>query len=168
MAGGLDHLGERRQVLWDLAVALRLAKRPPELPLHNPDEQVTPSPMDENTLLQTAFAATGVSITNHLSRLRQDSFTKAGARSIKELTQLKNGQSVKIGGVVVSHKRPGSADGVAFLALEDPDGMVNVTVPANVQKDCAEAMRRVFVMVEGSVRLDRGSANIVARKVYAV
>ncbi len=39
LAGALDHLGERRQLLWDLAEAYRLAKRPRELPLRSPDEQ---------------------------------------------------------------------------------------------------------------------------------
>ena len=33
LAGALDYLGERRQLLWDIAEAYRLAKRPRELPL---------------------------------------------------------------------------------------------------------------------------------------
>ncbi len=168
LAGGLDYLGERRQVLWDLAEAFRLVIRPPELPLQIPGELVTLSPMDEPTRLQSAFASTGVSVVGHLSELRRDAFTKAGARPIRELSQLRYGQMVKIGGVVVSQQRPGTAKGFAFLAVEDPDGMVNVVVPPIVQQECREAMHRAFVVVEGAVQFDHGAINVVARKVVAV
>jgi error-prone DNA polymerase len=98
LAGALDYLGERRQLLWDMAEAYRLAKRPRELPLHSPDEQVQLPAMDRETRLATAFAFTGASIEGHLTELRRDAFTRAGARSINELAQLKPGQPIKIGG----------------------------------------------------------------------
>ena len=36
LSGALDDVGERRQLLWDIAEAYRLAKRPRELPLCSP------------------------------------------------------------------------------------------------------------------------------------
>ncbi len=44
--------------------------------------------------------------------------------------------------------RPPTAKGFCFLALEDPDGMVNVVVPPAVYKQCRQAIQGAFVIVE--------------------
>jgi error-prone DNA polymerase len=168
LAGALDHLGERRQLLWDVAEAFRLARRPPELPLHSPDERALLAPMDAAARLGTAFAYTGVSLGAHLTEVRRDSFTRAGARSIKSLKQLRHGQPVKVGGLIVSRQHPPTAKGFAFLALEDPDGMVNVVVAPDVYAQCREAMHRAFVVVDGVVQHDHGALNVIARKVSEI
>jgi len=77
LSGALDYLGERRQLLWDIAEAYRLAKRPRELPLRSSDEQASLLPMDQAARLSTAFALTGASLEAHLTELRRDVFTKA-------------------------------------------------------------------------------------------
>jgi error-prone DNA polymerase len=185
-AGALDYLGERRQLLWDIAEAFRLAKRPAtrprpaesgvassewgprELPLSSPDEQVKLPPMDRHTRLSTAFAFTGVSLDGHLTELRRDAFTRAGARSISELSHLKHGQRVKVGGLIVTLQRPPTAKGVAFLALEDPTGLVNVVIAPPVYAQYREAIHATFVIVEGVVQQDHGAINVVAKEVHAV
>ena len=43
LSGALDYLGERRQLLWDIAEAYRLAKRPRELPLRSVDGKCPPT-----------------------------------------------------------------------------------------------------------------------------
>jgi error-prone DNA polymerase len=65
--------------------------------------------MDRTERLMTAYAATGVSLDAHLTELRRDAFTKAGAISIASLAQLKHGQRVKIGGLLVARQRPPTA-----------------------------------------------------------
>ncbi len=45
LAGAFDSLGERRQLLWDLAEAFDIARRPQGLPLHIADERATMRPM---------------------------------------------------------------------------------------------------------------------------
>ena len=82
LAGALDHFGERRQLLWDLAEAYRLMKRPRELPLRSPDEQAQLLPMNRTERLMTAYAATAMRIAADLTELRRDAFTRAGALSI--------------------------------------------------------------------------------------
>ncbi len=168
LAGALDYLGERRRLLWDMAEAYRLARRPRELPLHSPDERPRLKPMDKPTRLSTAFAMTGVSLEGHLTLLRRDAFTRAEARSIKDLPTLRNGQRVKIGGVVVAHQHPPTAKGYGFLAVEDPDGMVNVVIAPGVYAKCREAIHGAFVIVDGILQKDHGAINVVAREVSEV
>ncbi len=168
LAGALDHLGERRQLLWDLAEAYRLAKRPRELPLRSSDERAQLPTMDRTERLLTSYAATGVSLDAHLTELRRDAFTKAGATSIGELSKLKAGQGVKVGGLLVAVQRPPTAKGFAFLAVEDASGMVNVIVAPPVYEQCRAAIHSAFVLVEGVLQKDHGAINVVARQVEAV
>ena len=168
LAGALDYFGERRQLLWDIAEAYRLARRPREMPLHSPDEHPRLRPMDKPTRLSTAFAATGVSLEGHLTSLRRDAFTRAGARSIKELRDLKNGQRVKIGGVIVAHQHPPTAKGYGFLAVEDSDGMVNVVIAPDIYAQYRDAIHSTFVVIEGILQRDHGAINVIAREVIKV
>lgn len=168
LAGALDYLGERRQLLWDLAEAYHLARRPSGLPLKIASEQVKLRPMDAPTRMASAFSATGVSIEGHLTTLRRDVFTQAGARSIGELSRLKHGQVVRIGGLIVACQRPPTAKGVCFLALEDADGMVNVVVSPEVYTRCRQATHSAFVIVDGVVDKRHKAINVVARDIVSL
>ncbi|MGH8632465.1 MAG: error-prone DNA polymerase, partial [Burkholderiales bacterium] len=168
LAGALDHLGGRRQLVWDIAEAYRLAKRPRELSLHSPDERAELRPMSTSERLATTFAYTGVSLEGHLTTLRRDAFTRAGARPISELAQLKQGQRVRVGGVIVARQHPPTAKGFAFLALEDPDGIVNIVVHPDVYARCREAIHSFFVVVDGVVQKDRGAIHVVAGEISAI
>lgn len=59
LSGALDYMGARRQLLWDITQAYRLARRPKELPMKSKDERVRLPPMDARTRLATSFAFTG-------------------------------------------------------------------------------------------------------------
>lgn len=168
LAGACDYLGERRQLLWDLAEAYRLARRPPELPLYSPDERAVLPPMDAGLRRATVFAATGVSLDGHLTETRRDVFTRAGCCPIDQLRQLRHGQKVKVGGLVVSRQHPPTAKGFAFLALEDPGGLLNVILAPPVYAQYREATRRPFVIVEGTLQFDHGAINVVARTLKEV
>jgi error-prone DNA polymerase len=179
LAGALDYLGERRQLLWDIAEAYRLAKRPRELPLRSSDDQVSLLPMDQATRLSTAFAMTGTSLDAHLTELRRDVFTKAGATPISELPHLKHGQRVKIGGLIVARQHPPSAKGYAFLAVEDSSGMVNVVIAPDVYARDRAALQGAFVLIDGVLQKDHkttphfahevgASVNVVARQMTAL
>ena len=168
LSGALDYMGERRQLLWDIAEAFRLARRPRELKLVSPDERAKLPKMDEATRVSTAFAFTGASLDAHLTELRRDAFTKAGARSIAELAQMKHGQVVKIGGLIVARQHPPTAKGFAFLAVEDPTGMVNVVLSPDVYAAYRPALQGAFVLIEGVVQKDHGAINVVATNIRSV
>jgi len=165
LSGALDYLGERRQLLWDIAEAFRLAKRPRELKLVTPDECATLPRMDDATRLSTTFAFTGSSLDGHLTELRRDAFTKVGAISVSELPRLKHGQAVKIGGLIVARQHPPTAKGFAFLAVEDSTGMVNVVLSPDVYAASRKALHGAFVLIEGVVQKDHGAINVIARTI---
>jgi error-prone DNA polymerase len=149
------------------AEAYRLAKRPRELPLRSVDEQVSLLPMDQATRLSTTFALTGTSLEAHLTELRHDAFTKAGATPINELPRLKHGQRLKIG-VIVARQHPPTAKGFAFLVVEDPGGMVNVVIAPDVYARDRAALQGAFVLIDGVLQKDHGAINVVARQIETV
>lgn len=170
LAGALDYVGERRQVLWDLAEAYHLARRPQQAPLSLPaaDLHADLAPMDEQTRLATTFAFTGATLDAHLTTLRRDAFTRAGARPSRELRRMKHGQPVTIGGAIVARQHPPTANGVCFLAVEDADGIVNVVVMPDVYARDRSAAHGVFVVVKGVMQWDGGAIHVIAQALTAV
>jgi error-prone DNA polymerase len=172
LAGALDSFGERRQLLWDLAEAFDLARRPattPQLPLAVPDEQSVLAPMPADVKLMRTFAATGVTAGAHLVEVRRDAFARAGCLPYRELQKLRSGARVTAGGLVADGlRRPPTAKGTSFIRLEQPEGLVDVIVPPAVYAECRAALRGLFVVVEGVLQRNGPVLSVLARKVRAL
>ncbi len=50
----------------------------------------------------------------------------------RELKALRHGTRLGVGGLVVARQRPGTANGIVFVLLEDEHGTINLIVPAQV------------------------------------
>ena len=169
LAGAFDQFGERRQLLWDLAEAFDIARRPATqgvLALDIPDERAALAPMPADLKLMRAFAATGVTAGMHLVEIRRDAFARAGCLSYRELQKMRSGARVKAGGLVADGlRRPPTANGTSFLRLEDSDGLVDVIVPPAVYANCRQALRAVFIVVEGTLRRNGPVISLLASHV---
>jgi error-prone DNA polymerase len=172
LSGAFDAFGERRQLLWDLAEAYDIARRPaPQLALQVPDEQASLAPMPADLRLMRTFAVTGVTAGPHLTEVRRDAFARAGCTPYRKLQAagLRNGARVKVGGLVADGlRRPPTAKGTSFIRLEDADGLVDVIVPLAVYAQCREALRAAFVVVEGTLQRNGTVISVVARSVKAL
>lgn len=65
---------------------------------------------------------------------------------------MRDGQKVKIGGLIVARQSPPTAKGFHFLAVEDSHGMLNVIVAPKVYDEYRLAMRATFVVIEGMLQ----------------
>jgi error-prone DNA polymerase len=165
-AGAFDRWGTpRRQLLWELKMALEAAAGPPELPLPLPEERPRFAFLSPRGRLWTEAAHTGVSAGEHLTSLVGDSMRTMGVAPSGELPDLQDGQKVWVGGVIVSRQRPPTAKGVAFLALEDEGGLVNVVLRPEVYEENRQALRSPFVVVEGRLQKHGEAVSVLARKV---
>jgi error-prone DNA polymerase len=61
--------------------------------------------------------------------------------SAARLRELKHGTHVRTAGIVITRQRPGSAQGVTFVTLEDETGQVNLIV----WRDVAERQRQALI-----------------------
>jgi error-prone DNA polymerase len=81
-----------------------------------------------------------------------------------ELRRLADGAWVAVAGVVLVRQRPGSANGVVFMTLEDETGVANTVVWANTLERFRKAvMTARLVLVRGRIQRHEDIIHIVSR-----
>ena len=83
----------------------------------------------------------------------------------EELAKLRNGVRATVAGLVLVRQRPGSANGVIFLTIEDETGVANIIVWPKV----FEALRSVvlgasLIAATGRVQIEAGVIHIVMER----
>jgi error-prone DNA polymerase len=115
------------------------------------------------------YATTGVTVHRHPLRLLRPGLKARGTVRATDLGDLRHGTTVRIGGLVVARQRPGTANGVVFLLIEDETGTVNLIVPPRVyERDRLTVRTEPLVLVEGT--LERhvaagGAINVLVRSI---
>jgi len=177
-SGACDGLvdGDRRVALWQLGVtapgygatdgATQLA-----LPLDLPG---APSlePLEGWPAMVADYASTGLTTGTHPMGLLRDDLAGRGAVHSAGLRELRHGQRVRIGGVVVARQRPGTAKGVVFMLLEDEHGTINLVVPPEVyERDRLVVRSEPLVIAEGVLERHPaagGAINVLVRRLRAL
>jgi error-prone DNA polymerase len=117
------------------------------------------------------YSSTGLTTRTHplallRGRLPADVVTSA------DLERLPHGTRVRAGGLVVARQRPGTANGIVFILLEDEHGTINLIVPAQVYERHRLTVRtEPLMLVEG--KLERfaaagGAINVLVDRVGAI
>ncbi|MDP5084078.1 MAG: error-prone DNA polymerase [Yoonia sp.] len=156
---------DRRQALWD-ARALRDA---PDLPLFadHADEgaevrfDLPQMPVCEQVVAD--YQTTRLSLKAHPMSFLRRSMDKQGYTPTAMLERMRNGQSIKLAGIVLIRQRPGSAKGVCFITLEDETGVANLVVWPKVMEAYRKVIMRARVIdVKGVVQRDADVIHVVA------
>ena len=90
----------------------------------------------------------------------------------RDLETLEHGTRVRVGGMVVARQRPGTANGIVFILLEDEFGTINLIVPPPVYERHRLIVRtEPLMLVEG--KLERfaaagGAINVLVDKVGSI
>jgi error-prone DNA polymerase len=157
---------ERRAALWQvrgvrgeaelpLFAALPLPMRAAPLPQMQPSEHVVAD-----------YQATGLSLKAHPLRFLRSTLAAEGVQSCAESTGLADGARIRVMGVVLVRQRPGSAEGVVFVTIEDETGIANVVVwPAVVEQFRRALIGSALLLVEGRLqRSPEGVVHVVAER----
>ena len=134
---------DRRQALWD-ARALRDA---PDLPLFAQDKDegeevrfdLPQMPICEHVV--SDYQTMRLSLKAHPMSFLRKSMVRQGYLDTARINTSRNGQRVKLAGIVLIRQRPGSAKGVCFITVEDETGVANLVVWPKVM----EAYRKVIM-----------------------
>ncbi|NNK92032.1 MAG: error-prone DNA polymerase, partial [Acidimicrobiia bacterium] len=126
-SGALASLGmARREGLW--AAGALAETGPDRLPLVAGATPPALPEMSSHDAMQADLWSTGITVTHPVSFVRHH-LTEAGCEDIATaLGRQKHGVRARIGGVITHRQRPGTANGVRFLNLEDETGLLNVVV----------------------------------------
>jgi error-prone DNA polymerase len=80
-----------------------------------------------------------------------------------ELERKRNGEKVRVAGLVVVRQRPPTAKGLVFFILEDDEGLMNVVVTPDVYERYYRVLRNCFLLiVEGAIQKQPGILNVLA------
>jgi error-prone DNA polymerase len=162
---GLD----RRQALWE---AEALKDRPIGLfagqasnSAFEPQLQLPFMQLSEHVLQD--YATTGLSIKAHPMSFLRPQLQKLYARSTTQVKAAKNGQYVRLAGIMLFCQRPGTAKGVCFITLEDEEDTCNLIVfKQNFKKFAKEILYSDVLCVEGRVQQEGGTTHLIVTKCY--
>ena len=90
-----------------------------------------------------------------------------GVLSAHRLAEMPSNLVCKVGGLVITRQRPGTAKGFVFLTLEDETGLVNVIVRPDVYERNRRLIRQSRALViEGKLQKEGGSTDVLARRFW--
>jgi error-prone DNA polymerase len=165
---------ERRIALWQLGVATPGTRVPGGVQLALPLD--LPAPPQLRTLtpwesMLADYGTIGLTADAHPIALLRDRLPDGMATS-RELGTLRHGTRLKVAGLVVARQRPGTANGIVFVLLEDEFGTINLIVPAPIYERHRLTVRTEPLMIaEG--KLERlpaagGAINILVDRVQPI
>jgi error-prone DNA polymerase len=168
-AGALDGLVEdgRREALWRLGVAAPGVSVPEGTQLAMPVDVAAPA-LDELTpwdRLLADYGSTNMTLREHPIGLMRPSLGD-DVFSSGDLLHARDGERVRVAGMVVARQRPATAKGITFMLLEDELGTINLIVPVPVYERCRLAVRaEPLLIADGKLEHREGTINILVSDV---
>jgi error-prone DNA polymerase len=152
----------RRDALWQIE---KYSARVPAL-LEGVIERDDPSPlkrMEVEERLVADYHGTGLTLGPHPMAYRRDQLRKMAIVSAWELRHLPHNKKAIAAGAVVTRQRPGTANGLIFMTLEDETGHANIIVMPDVyQADPMVVLHERFLEVQGKVQNQDGVVHLRA------
>ncbi|OBI45349.1 error-prone DNA polymerase [Mycobacterium kyorinense] len=154
----------RREALW--AAGAAATQRPDRLPGVGSSSHIPALPgMSELELAAADVWATGISPDSYPTQFLRADLDAMGVLPAEALLSVPDGDRVLIAGAVTHRQRPGTAQGVTFLNLEDETGMVNVLCTPGVwARHRKLAQTASALVVRGQVQNASGAVTVVAER----
>jgi error-prone DNA polymerase len=160
----------RRTALWQLAVQDKpFALFSGHTETHPEEADIKlPAMLRSEEVLQD-YATSALSLKAHpVSFLRE----KLGLLHIVKnnaLNSHKNGDPIKVAGLVLVRQRPETAKGVWFITIEDETGCANLVVFKNVaDASKKEILKAKLLMAEGTLQIEGEVIHIIVKKCYDI
>jgi DNA-directed DNA polymerase III PolC len=164
----------RREALWAAKALGRVGDSDDDLPLfgqsaggessataREPDVALPPMPLGEEVVNDYRFLR--LSLRAHPAQFLRADLSKRGILRNEALRNLKTGTRVKISGLVTCRQRPGSANGVVFITIEDESAVANVIVwPRTFERVRPIVLGARYMAVSGPVQSESGVIHVVA------
>ncbi|KON63529.1 error-prone DNA polymerase [Komagataeibacter europaeus] len=159
----------RREALWAIK-----ALRDEPLPLfaaaavmreaEEPD--VLLQPMRDGAEVARDYNRTGLTLRDHPVAFLRDDLSERGMVTCRQALEARDRSSLSVAGLVLVRQRPGSAEGVVFMTLEDETAAINVII----WPDMFERCRRVVLSgqmlgVVGRLQKEGEVVHLVAREI---
>jgi error-prone DNA polymerase len=160
----------RRIALWQLGVASPGRIVPGGVQLALPLDLPAPPKLRKLSAWESMLAdyrTTGLTVNEHPMALLRNRLPDTVTS--RDIETLEHRARVRAGGLVVARQRPGTANGIVFILLEDEHGTINLIVPAPIYERHRLTVRtEPLIVIEG--RLERfaaagGAINVLVDRV---
>ncbi|HEY1010460.1 MAG TPA: OB-fold nucleic acid binding domain-containing protein, partial [Daejeonella sp.] len=163
---GLD----RRQALWEVSA---LKDRPNGMftgmsAAHASEKQIQLPLMSLSEHVVHDYGSMALSLKAHPVSFVRDKLDKLGVLKTSDLANAKDGDNVKVAGLVLVRQRPGTAGGVCFITIEDDEGEnANLVVFEKLfTKYRKEVLNSRLLMVEGKLQIEGEVIHVIVKKCY--
>jgi len=153
---------DQRALLWELG---RLHYQEEELLLPLPPDEVALEPMTHAEELLSEYSITGVSAQGHLMEIFREQLDGMGVYTSRELQQARQGQSVRVAGLVAVRQAPPTAKGFAFITLEDETGLTNLVLTPDKVEEFRPVLDRPVLLAQGTVEREGSAVHVKARAI---
>jgi error-prone DNA polymerase len=171
----------RRQALWAAKALGRVGDKNDDLPLFRADATqsviqqadvsvaseppvaLPPMPLGEEVVNDYRFLE--LSLRAHPASFLRADLARRGIIRNAELRARKSGERVAVSGLVTIRQRPGSANGVIFMTIEDETSVANIIVWARTfERFRPIVLGARYVAVSGELQQESGVIHVVAAK----
>ncbi|SDW45617.1 error-prone DNA polymerase [Hydrobacter penzbergensis] len=162
---GLD----RRQALWEVSTKdnpIELYKGHPAPAAAN-EKQIELPFMQLSEHVVEDYATTGLSLKAHPVRFLRPQLDQLHVTTTADLSRLRNGDRVKVAGLVLVRQHPGTAKGVLFMTIEDETGNANAVIWESVSQQYRnEILSSRLILLEGKLQIEGLVIHIVVEKCH--
>lgn len=135
----------------------------------NNEKEIALPPMRESEHVVYDYSSMSLSLKAHpISFLRRelDQLRILPAAALKDA---RDGDIVKVSGLILVRQRPGTASGICFITLEDETGITNLVVFRQLfDKYRKEIIQSRLLMVEGKLQREGEVIHVIARRCFNI
>jgi len=162
---GLD----RRRALWEIStgndqpVGLFAGKFPDS----SLEENISLPHMRTSEHVVHDYAATSLSLKAHPVSFVREKLERLRILTTDHLKAGRDGDLVKVAGLVLVRQRPGTAAGVCFITIEDETGYANLVVFETLfDKFRKEILQSRLLMVEGKLQVEGEVIHVIVKRCH--
>jgi error-prone DNA polymerase len=159
---------DRREALWQVAVKNAPVAIFKNQELENGKETEIELPaihLSEHVVQD--YAATSLSIKAHPVSFVREKLERLKILSSRDLPLSRNGEYVKVAGLVLVRQRPGTAKGVCFMTIEDEFGFINLVIWEKKFEEYRKAvLQSKLIMIEGELQKEGEVIHVIAEKCH--
>jgi len=161
---------DRREALWEVSTT----DRPVALFSGQPaadaaGENVSLPIMSTAEHVVHDYAATSLSLKAHPVSFIREKLDQLRILPSAALAGNKNGDPVKVAGLVLVRQRPGTAGGICFMTIEDETGFANLVIFESLfEKFRKEILQSKLIMVEGKLQIEGEVIHVIVQRCYDI
>jgi error-prone DNA polymerase len=159
---------DRRNALWEVSTkdrprALFAGQHVSDIS----EEKISLPPMSLSEHVIHDYAATSLSLKAHPVSFVREQLDKLHIVSTSKLGTAKDGDLVKVAGLILVRQRPGTASGICFITIEDETGTANLVVFQKLfDQYRKEIIQSRLLMVEGKLQREGEVIHVIVKRCY--